>query len=686
MSRRRPKPQPKDYSHLCSWIDDPRAVEMLMNKLPFPMFADVRAPIQDTGKGKVMLLHKIVEKVAGYFPNRRQTIGDCTNPTAMVRMADGSQKPIAQVEIGDFVVTPQGNIREVIDLIEKPFDKKMVQIEVAGYHKPITLTPDHLCMTLPNVKRGAKGDKNETAWTPAVELNPGDKFLIPKTPSYLEKTYDLSEFSECFTEESDYKSLRTKMVSEGKVRAKKSSTEVNRFVPLDEKLGWLIGLYAAEGSYDNCRITFNLSSEEGVIAEKAKRYVWDVFGVEAKIRTVPSKPSVLYVRIANKIVAEFMHHLCRGNTYTKALHQDLLVCTENVKLEIVSGWMAGDGWKDKVGVSVSEDLVCNMFDLCNSIGVGASIVKRKACKKSKEAYDLKVSSVATLNSVSLGLKIKSRGMVALGKAATVKSVKMVDPESNFVYCIGVEGDHAFVADGFAIHNCVSQGAAYAVDCIKAVDIYIKKDFERWVDLTATEDIYWGSRNVIGKGRLGNGDGSLGVWAAKYVNEYGSLPRGKYGTVDLSTYSGSRAKTWGRAGYKLPKEFVDKIKEHPVEVVSQVKSYEEVRDLVVNGYAVTIASNQGFASRRDAEGFAKPQGSWAHQMCIIGVDDKHRRPGVLVQNSWGTWNGGPKRHDQPDGSFWVDADEIERRVLRSGDCWAFSGYAGFKPQKLNTRII
>ena len=237
-----------------------------------------------------------------------------------------------------------------------------------------------------------------------------------------------------------------------------------------------------------------------------------------------------------------------------------------------------------------------------------------------------------------------------------------------------------------IGDCVAFGAAGAVDAIKCVDIYLKKEPELWVAETATEDIYWGSRNVIGKGRLGNDDGSLGVWAAKYINQYGSIPRGKYADIDLTTYSGSKAKTWGNAGYRLPQAFVDIVKEHPIETISQVKSYEEVRDLIVNGYSVTIASNQGFSSKRDSEGFARPSGRWAHQMWICAVDDEYKRPGVCVQNSWGKWNGGPKRHNQPDGSFWVDADEIERRVLKTGDCWAFSGYTGFKPQKLNTRII
>lgn len=236
-----------------------------------------------------------------------------------------------------------------------------------------------------------------------------------------------------------------------------------------------------------------------------------------------------------------------------------------------------------------------------------------------------------------------------------------------------------------IGDCVSQGAAYAVDAVKAVDIVLKGDFEEWVARTATEDIYAGSRVQIGNGRIG-GDGSIGAWAARYVSEYGALPRQKYGNIDLTTYSGSKARSWGRRGAGVPRDLIPIAKQHPIQTVSQVKTYEEVRDLIANGYAVTIASNQGFSSKRDSEGFAAPRGSWAHQMSILAVDDEYKRPGVLVQNSWGRWNSGPKRHDQPDGSFWVDADEIQRRVLSRGDSWAFSGYEGFKPKSLNTRII
>ena len=236
-----------------------------------------------------------------------------------------------------------------------------------------------------------------------------------------------------------------------------------------------------------------------------------------------------------------------------------------------------------------------------------------------------------------------------------------------------------------IGDCVSQGAAYAVDAAKCVDIYIHNEWEEWVAETATEDIYAGARVLIGGGEI-SGDGAFGVWAARYCNEYGAVPRGKYGKIDLTEYSGKKARNWGKPSGGVPKTLLDIAKQHSILTVSRVDTYEQARDLLANGYAVTVASNQGFSSSRDSEGFAKPEGEWAHQMCLLGVDDNYKRPGVLCMNSWGVWNAGPKRNNQPDGSFWIDADEVEKRMLKVGDCWAFSGYEGFKPRKLNTRII
>ena len=241
-----------------------------------------------------------------------------------------------------------------------------------------------------------------------------------------------------------------------------------------------------------------------------------------------------------------------------------------------------------------------------------------------------------------------------------------------------------------IGDCVSHGMAYAVDVLTCVEIQLKGEQERWVAEAATEPIYAGSRVEIGNGQLGNGDGSIGAWAAKWVKEYGVLLRKLYEyegrDYDLREYDGRRAREWGKPRNGCPDLLEPTAREHPVRTFSLVTSYEECRDAEVNGYPCTVASNQGFTSTRDEDGFCRPSGSWAHQMSIIAVDDEYKRPGCLIQNSWGPdWVSGPKRHDQPDGSFWADADVVDK-MLRRKDSFAYSQYEGYPAQDLDHLLI
>lgn len=231
-----------------------------------------------------------------------------------------------------------------------------------------------------------------------------------------------------------------------------------------------------------------------------------------------------------------------------------------------------------------------------------------------------------------------------------------------------------------IGDCVSHGWAKVIMARMVAEIVIEGQQEQWpgADI-ASEWLYGTSRVLVGKGRLGNSDGSIGSWAAKAVQEHGSLIRQQYGQHDLRRYSGKRAKDWGFRG--LPYDLEVTADENPVEKVALVTSYEQGRDAIANGFPIAVCSGQGFSSQRDREGFARASGRWAHCMAFVAVDDAHRRPGLLCCNSWGPgWISGPKRHDQPDGSFWVDADVVDR-MLRGEDSYAVAGFKGFVKQNL-----
>jgi hypothetical protein len=235
-----------------------------------------------------------------------------------------------------------------------------------------------------------------------------------------------------------------------------------------------------------------------------------------------------------------------------------------------------------------------------------------------------------------------------------------------------------------IGDCVSHGFGLSVDLLTALQILKRQSPQRWVAEAATEVIYGGGRIEVAKNRYGKnwwGDGMTGTVAAEFVKTFGILVRQKYlDKWDFSEYSGDLARQLGTSG--VPDELEPLCRIHPVGCVTLVRSWDEARDCIYNGYPIALCSSQGFNTRhgRDENGFLNPsRRPWMHCMCLAGIDDNFSRPGGLIINSWGSkWISGPKRHNQPDGSFWADASVIDR-MCKQGDSIALSCYAGYPRQ-------
>jgi hypothetical protein len=233
-----------------------------------------------------------------------------------------------------------------------------------------------------------------------------------------------------------------------------------------------------------------------------------------------------------------------------------------------------------------------------------------------------------------------------------------------------------------IGDCVSQGAANIVQYLEVTEIMRLKQPERYRPIFQPY-IYGISRVQIGKKQLGNSDGSLGIWAAKGVKEYGVIAADEKG---VPSYSADVAKSWGRSG--PPTNFITEGKKHLIQTVAKVNSYDMVRDAIVNGYGVTVASNRGFKMQGVANRgklWGVPSGQWLHQMALIGADDDRARPGCYCLNSWGPNAHGRPADDAPAGGFWVDAEVIDSMV-RQDDSWAFSQFNGFPEQNLDFMLI
>lgn len=197
---------------------------------------------------------------------------------------------------------------------------------------------------------------------------------------------------------------------------------------------------------------------------------------------------------------------------------------------------------------------------------------------------------------------------------------------------------------------------------------------------STEAIYWWRRH--------GGDGwSCDAAAEVVLKESGLWLRREYpGVGDLTRYSGPLSGKWG---VRTPPAEVKAVgQEHLIRTATHAKTFEEVRDLIHNGYCISSCGSEAFSNKRDDNGVSKrSSGVWYHAMSYLGVDDreatkaKYGEPLVMVQNSWGRWNtGGRKVIDSvleiPEGGFWARWSDLKKRY-----CVAFSGVMGWPAQTL-----
>lgn len=265
-----------------------------------------------------------------------------------------------------------------------------------------------------------------------------------------------------------------------------------------------------------------------------------------------------------------------------------------------------------------------------------------------------------LKTIPLSLTLPSLSLAGEGKGKNI-----------FLYNYVHAALHSQTIPHFQQDNpdCVSHAAGLSIDYLQAIQHFLNGDI--WYGQIATEILHAGTlKQIVRNRRRFNGGISVDE-LIKFLQEYGVIFRRKYRDFDFTQYSYKNCYQLLRG---MPTYLLDECQKHTVLTFKKVLSWEAARDAIYNLKPVIIGSAIGFDdAKRDDEGFVKPKGEWYHAWALIGIKDRGRKGGCLMNSHGVNWIKGPRRHGQPIGSIWVDADVLHKMVKQYGDSYALSNF-------------
>ncbi len=647
------------------WIPSRQETRRFKTQQRTPYFSQAAKSLAGTGSGKQAFLWKFFERTTrGPLVPHEQTVGDCFVKGTIVQTKHG---PVAieDIQIGDEIFTGEGNLTRVISTREVKPKTPLVTIKIMG-GEDTHCTSDHEFLVY---RMGSIAGRrvNKSYYERCMVAGQGNKSVID-VYEQRESTW----VQACDLRDTDY------LLTPRRAHSIPCPTDT------DPDWLFLLGHFIGDGHASGGTVEHTFSLDEEWLVDKI-RSIYKKKGYTPSYNKYKDRDACRLRVHSRQLVREFRQHFYHNKNKN-------FPAWAAGRWAILQGLKAADGWdrgNKHVIDNSSREVIYGAYWSLIQLGEEPFINKGKADSagrypNAKPCYRLTWRDGKKKQYTWKDENFYCRPVICVQDNHTPIET---------VYDIGVQDNHhSFIANGNSAHNCVSQAWGLGVDILDCVQISHGRG--RWKTKCATEPIYAGGRVEVGGGTI-KYDGMHGSWAAKWCRDYGVLLRRPYllGKYDFTTYSGSKARSWAHEcdnctswGGGVPDELEPIARRRPIKTVTLVNSWEEARDAIFNGYPVALCSKAGFSDKRDKDGFAKQNQIWYHSMLLAGIDDNKTRPGGLVINSWGPdWISGPTRFGQPAGSFWVDAEVIDRMV-KEEDSFAMSNYRDYRRQRLDYHLF
>lgn len=392
----------------------------------------------------------------------------CFTPGSQVLLENETWAPIEAVSVGSRL----WNGRVVEKVLASPYRGRIRRLKIQGSPFTLSVTEDHPVLAVKG--KGSARQEGRTVLDllgerrlrQAKDLQIGDYVFLP-TEGTEARSVDWQSFWPARSEVGP------------QARPTTLASNVS-----DQDVARLLGYYAAEGhiAYRYVRgarstiraavWTFNTDERSTHVAD-----VVDIcsrlFGVEPKVSPscVPGKQS-LSIELHSVYAARFIHTLVPGQSWakdpahrkTKHLHPQLLTASTDVQLELLKGWLRGDGGLRHRNIGNASELsgTCTVLPLARQL---YRIAQRCGLKPSWRLSYPNGNETAVID--FRGEDIERLGFQALerrrstcnqrrlvGGLLAVRVREIVDLEyDGVVHNVDVDGDHLICVDGVISHNC-----------------------------------------------------------------------------------------------------------------------------------------------------------------------------------------------------------------------------------------
>lgn len=389
----------------------------------------------------------------------------------MVLMADGTEKAIETIAVGDLVITHKGNVKPVTTLFSKQVDEDLTVIRAASVPE-VACTGEHPFYVI----------REKDAWCR----------VYPSYQGQVKCTFggkQVCEKNSCLTNGAvpDWVGARDVRVGDRTYTPTLHQTQVSD--DLNPNRMRLLGYYIAEGRVDkghNGRphsIRFSIHEDEiPTLGAEIVRHMSLEFGISTHSVIQNRKRGDKGVTLAfysHEHAPWFLHHAGCGSR-AKKLSPEVVWSPVEWQRQLIGAWINGDGCYEghrdsgNNGVRLatsSDDLASQAVVILDRMGVHSRLQRVQADGREYEgrwvkgfdgwhievpaSYTPKLAGVVhwkVVGNTHKRLSTKGRYRYAASTLSTVESVE----QRHFigtVYNLSVQGDESYIVNRQAVHNC-----------------------------------------------------------------------------------------------------------------------------------------------------------------------------------------------------------------------------------------